>query len=133
MTETPAPVEARYARELAAGRLGFQRCRECGHAWLPPREACPSCLAAASDWEVSAGAGRLISWVVYHVAFDPSVADRVPYNVAIVELDEGPRLITNLVGGGTPSLDAPVRLVVDTDGEAAVPRFRLADATDTEA
>jgi uncharacterized OB-fold protein len=79
------------------------------------------------------GTGRLISWVVYHVAFDPSVADRLPYNVAVVELDEGPRLITNLVGGGTPSLDAPVRLVVDGDGETAVARFRLTDTADAEA
>jgi uncharacterized OB-fold protein len=132
MIETSSAVQALHASALSAGRLEFQRCRACGRAWLPPREACPSCLGAGWDWVAAAGSGRLISWVVYHVAFDAGVADRLPYNVAIVELDEGPRLITNLVGGGTPSLDAPVRLVVETDRENAV-QFRLTDATDTEA
>jgi uncharacterized OB-fold protein len=97
----------------------FQRCRACGRAWLPAREACPECLSPAWDREVSSGSGRLVSWVVYHTAFDPSVADRLPYNVAVVELDEGPRLITNLVGSGTPTIDAPVQMVTETGGGAA--------------
>jgi uncharacterized OB-fold protein len=121
------PVAAPYWEALAAGRHTFQRCTACGHAWLPPRHECPSCLQSAYDWEKASGRGRLVSWVVFHVAFDPAFAARLPYNVAIVELAEGPRLISNVVGIDDPetlAIDQPLELVIESEDGVAIPRYR---------
>lgn len=132
-TETvaaPAPerdaVNSPYWDSLAQGALSFQRCDACGHAWLPPRSECPACLGDSHHWEPSAGGARLVSWVVYHIAYHPAFKDRLPYNVAVVELDEGPRLISNVVGvhaGAALAIDQRLRLVIEDEGGTAVPRF----------
>lgn len=120
-------LESHYWQEMQHGRLVFARCRRCDNAWLPPRAECPSCLEADWVWEEASGRGKLISWVVYHVAYHPAFEDRLPYNVAIVELDEGPRLITNLtdIDITAPAAEAPVELAIEEDGGLALARFRL--------
>lgn len=119
---------APYWRALSEGRLDFQHCRSCGHGWLPGRHQCPACLSSDTAWKPASGKGRIVSWVVYHTAYAPHLAERVPYNVAVVELAEGPRLITNIVDQADASglsLDAPVELAIETDFGRALPRFRL--------
>lgn len=114
-----------YWDALREGRLLFQRCR-CGNAWLPARSECPACLAPEPAWEQASGHGTLVSWVVYHTAYHPAFASRVPYNVALVQLREGPRLLTNIVAPGDAlSGDAPVTLSVEREGDIALARFRL--------
>src|SRR4026207_2505271 len=93
----PTPLSQPYWDALKHGRLTFQRCRNCGHAWLPPRAECPECLASEPERATAAGKGRVISGVIYHHAYHETFKERLPYNVALVELDEGPRLITNIV------------------------------------
>ena len=120
-------VNAPYWDALADGRHVFQRCPACGNAWLPPRRECPRCLRDGAVWETASGAARLISWVVYHTAFHPAFKARLPYAVAVVELAEGPRLISNIAG--TDDLEAlavgqPLRLVIEREGDVAIPRFR---------
>ncbi|HYG27417.1 MAG TPA: OB-fold domain-containing protein, partial [Caulobacteraceae bacterium] len=129
MTDLPLPeitsLNARYWGALEGGELVFQACG-CGARWLPARPECPNCLAADGwSWSPSSGRGRLVSWVVYHAAYHPAFADRVPYNVAIVELEEGPRLITN-IEAANESLrpDMPVRLAVARENGFAIARFR---------
>lgn len=120
-------VSEPYWTGLAEGRLQFQRCAKCGHAWLPPRGECPSCLGDTWSWERASGHGRLISWVVYHIAYHEAFADRLPYNVAIVELTEGPRLITNIVNPtekGGLTADRPVELAIEREHGIALARFR---------
>jgi uncharacterized OB-fold protein len=120
----PNDVSAQYWRALDEGRLVFQRCAACTHAWLPARTECPRCLAPEPRWEAASGRGRLVSWVVYHHAYHPYFASRLPYNVAVVELAEGPRLTTNIVAGGTPlAIDMPVALVIEREAGVALPRF----------
>jgi uncharacterized OB-fold protein len=122
------PLNQVYWEALRAGHLDHQRCAACGKAWLPPREQCPGCLQESWVWETSKGRGRLISWVVYHVAPNPDFASKLPYNVALVELDEGPRLITNLVDlerGAPPRIEAPVELEIQEEGGLALARFRV--------
>jgi uncharacterized OB-fold protein len=124
-----SPDVAAHRVALAEGRLTFQRCGSCGNAWLPPRDHCPRCLAAEWSWEDSSGRARVISWVVYHRAYHPAFADRVPYNVVVAELDEGPRLISNVVGiegAEGLSIDAPLEAEFGTEGDVPVVRFRLA-------
>jgi len=100
-TSLPAPeitaVSKPYWDALQSGRLTFQQCRRCERSWLPPRGECPACLESDWAWREASGKARLISWVVYHRAFHPAFAGRLPYNVAVVELEEGPRMITNII------------------------------------
>lgn len=128
MTEVPLPVvtplNAPYWDGLAQGELRYQRCGRCANAWLPAREECPRCLADDVSWEASSGRGRTISWVVYHTAVHPSFAERLPYNVAIVELDEGPRLITNILAAEEQlAIEQPVVLRIEQESGVSIPRF----------
>jgi uncharacterized protein len=128
----PEPVITRatkpYWDELNNGRLTLQHCRHCGANWLPGREECPRCLEAEWEWRSASGQARLISWVVVHRAFHPAFADRVPYNVAIVELVEGPRLITNIVVDDAEALviDQPLAFVPAIENGHGIARFKPA-------
>jgi hypothetical protein len=127
-TEDRDPRNA-YWSSLEAGRLRFQRCSACENSWLPPRTECPRCWSAEWVWEDARGEGTVVSWVVFHTAFHEAFKERVPYNVAVVELAEGPRLVTNLVepldeAGGV--IDRRCTLVIERDHDRALPRFRLA-------
>lgn len=135
MSELPMPqVDDRsrpYWEGLAQGTLLYMHCRACGNNWLPARDACPACLARELEWRPSAGRGRIVSWVIYHVAYHDAFKDRLPYDVTLVQLDEGPRLLTNIVdsrGGAALRPDAPVVLAVQREGDIALARFRLAGA-----
>lgn len=124
----PSPELIRFRDSLSDGRLSFQRCNECDNGWLPPRDHCPRCLSPDFTWEDASGDARVVSWVVYHRAFHPAFAERVPYNVTVVELVEGPRLISNVVGINAADglgIDTPLALVVETEGDVPVARFRL--------
>jgi uncharacterized OB-fold protein len=125
----PSPQLAEQRAALADGRLTFQRCQQCDNAWLPPRDHCPRCLSAEYRWVQASGEARVISWVLYHRAFHPAFADRVPYNVVVAELAEGPRLISNVIGiEGAEGLeiDVPLQFTAQTEGDVPVARFTLA-------
>ena len=132
----PAPLPAPEIDELSQphwqgltqGELRFQRCQVCDHAWLPARELCSNCLSSDVRWQAGSGKARLVSWVTYHVAFNPAFKMRLPYVVAIVELAEGPRMLTNIVGASSEDefrIEAPLALAIEWEGEIAVARFRL--------
>lgn len=117
-----------YREGLSLGRLRYQHCRQCGHRWLSMAQACPRCLSTEHDWKDSAGRGHVVSWIVYHTAYDPSVEGRVPYDVTIVELDEGFRVISNIVngnGGKAISWHAKVVLAVELQDGQPIARFKL--------
>lgn len=123
----PTALSRPYWDALKEGRLLIQRCG-CGHAWLPARRHCPSCLKPDPGWEQASGRGTLVSWVIYHQAYHPAFQARLPYNVALVQLAEGPRLLTNVVDPNDAlSGDAPVELKIEWEGDVALARFRLAD------
>ena len=79
-------------------RLVLQRCRPCDRAIHYPREACPRCLGRDLEWRAASGRGVVHAFTVNHVAGNPAMEDRVPYVVALVDLDEGVRIMTNVVG-----------------------------------
>jgi uncharacterized OB-fold protein len=122
----PAPYDT-YRAGLDAGRLRFQRCRACGEAWLPPREDCPHCWSPEWEWVEAGGRATVVSWVVYHTAFDKRFSDRLPYNVAVVELDEGPRMITNLIDihADEDVIGRKAVLAFEEDLGRLLPRYRL--------
>ena len=122
----PTPLSQPYWDALKEGRLTFQRCRNCSHSWLPPRAECPECLAGEWDWTAAAGKGRVVSWVIYHHAYHEEFKERLPYNVALVELDEGPRLITNIVNPDAGiAVEKPVKLQIEDEHGVALARFAL--------
>ncbi|WP_181711247.1 Zn-ribbon domain-containing OB-fold protein [Roseovarius sp. TE539] len=120
------PQEAHVAA-LEEGRLTFQRCSDCGHAWLPARHECPACWSTNHDRQEASGRATVVSWVVFHVAFDPRFKDRVPYNVALVDLDEGPRMTTNIIEipEGEDIVGRRVALCFQEDMGRKLPRFEL--------
>ena len=121
--------EEHYWAGLTRGELRFQRCARDGHAWLPPRPRCPRCLGTEWAWEVASGRGTLVSWVVYHYAATPALAAKVPYDVALVRLAEGPGLISRLSGVRSwdeVRIDLPVELVIEQQDGRNLPAFRLA-------
>jgi uncharacterized OB-fold protein len=132
--ELPKPEPTDLSRPfwdaLRHGHVVFQRCG-CGHAFLPAGRHCPACLRPDPQWERASGKGRLLSWVVYHTAYHPAFESHLPYNVALVELAEGPRLLTNIVDPSDALVaEAPVELKVEWEGDTALARFRLVQLSD---
>lgn len=133
-TSRPLPVcgdeltEQFYAH-CARGELRIQRCDHCD-AWRHlPRYMCAQCGSPEWRWERASGNGRLFSWTVTHQPLHPAFVDAVPYVVAVVELDEGVRLVAALRGGrgGSLRLDLPVAVEFELLSETiALPCFRLA-------
>lgn len=79
-------------------RLVLQRCGSCaGSVWYP-RILCPACGAGDLEWRDADGRGTVYAVSVQHRAAHPGLADRVPYAVALVDLDDGVRMMTNVVG-----------------------------------
>lgn len=113
-----------YWDALDSGYLAYQRC-SCGHKWLPARRECPSCLKTGAEWVSASGRGRIVSWVVYRTAYHDAFKTRLPYVVAIVELEEGPRLISNYIGPRENlRIDLPVELVIERERGFALARFK---------
>jgi uncharacterized OB-fold protein len=99
----------------ARGVLRVQRCTDCTHLRWPPAPLCPACQSFDADWVEVDPAGTLISYCVYHRAFDKAFADLVPYAVGYVQLTAGPRLHGLLTGPlDGLAVDAPVAGVFET-------------------
>lgn len=114
--------------------LALQRCADCGAFRYPPSLHCPHCLSEAAAWTPVSGRGRVYSWIVMHQVYDAAFRSDVPYNVAVVELDEGPRLTTNIVGRANDAIriDMPVSVVYDdVSAELTLARFRPLDVAET--
>jgi uncharacterized OB-fold protein len=104
-------------------------CRDCGQAHLPPGPVCPHCFSERLDWRPASGRGRISTWTVVHKPWFAAFAADIPYNVVQVELEEGPRLTSNIVDAAGRRLEVgqAVRVVFDdVDDELTLPRFLLA-------
>ncbi|MEU9225979.1 OB-fold domain-containing protein [Streptomyces massasporeus] len=95
-----------YWDAAAEGRLLIRRCGDCGRAHHYPREFCPHCWSEDVTWETASGRATLYTWSVVHRNDLPPFSDRVPYVAAVVELAEGPRMMTEIVGEGESSAAA---------------------------
>lgn len=91
-------VNRPFWEACARGELRLQRCGSCGRLRYPAAIVCPECLSAEAEWQAVSGRGKVFSFVVFHRAYHPAWEGRVPYNVALIELDEGPILLSNVVG-----------------------------------
>lgn len=78
-------------------KLEIQRCKKCGKLRWPAAFLCPDCLSSETEMKEMSGDGTLYSYVTFQKAFHPSVQDKVPYTVGVVELEGGVRIISNIV------------------------------------
>lgn len=111
------------------GRLLIRRCRACTRTHHYPREFCPYCWSEDVDWERASGRATLYTWSVVHRNDLPPFGARVPYTAAVVDLVEGPRMMTEIVRCPEAGLSIGMALEVtfrQEDGEQAVPVFRPA-------
>lgn len=125
----PHPNEVSQPFWDAAKRheLQIQRCNACGIYIFYPREACSECLAADLIWIPVSGRGRLYSYTIAQAPTHPAFADDVPYVIAIIELEEGPHITTNLVGCPIEdvTIDMPVVAAFeDVSAEMTLVKFR---------
>ncbi|KUJ70048.1 hypothetical protein ACZ90_06715 [Streptomyces albus subsp. albus] len=119
----------RYWDAAAQRRLLLRRCTGCGRAHHYPRECCPYCWSEDVHWEPASGAATLYTWSVVYRNDLPPFGDRLPYTAAVVELAEGPRMMTELVDCAAETLRVGMRLSVDfrtrtADPPITVPVFR---------
>jgi uncharacterized OB-fold protein len=134
MSDTPKPLPRRdglngeFYAHCAKGELRFQRCTGCKTWRHMPRYSCAECGSREWSWEKSTGRGKLYSWTVSHRAFHPAYANDVPYAVAIVELEEGLRIVSQIVDAKPDSyrLDLPLDVVFEKVGDdVTMPKFRV--------
>jgi uncharacterized OB-fold protein len=104
---------------VSTGVLHLQRCRDCEEFRHPPRWYCPHCHAKSYDFVPVSGEGTIYSMVVNHSTVDRGWADEVPYTTAVVQLEEGPRVVGHLrdVEPGGATLGQAVQVVVEPRGE----------------
>lgn len=109
------------------GELRAQRCADCGHLRFPPAILCPKCLSERGEWQRLSGRGTIYTYIIVHRPQHPAFFADAPYNVAIVELEEGLRMHTNIVEGANEELHVgmPVEVVFEkVDDEVTLPKFR---------
>ena len=130
----PTPETQPYWDAAAAGELRIQRCADCGIAYFYPRPICPSCGSGNVEWFTASGRATLYSYVINHRPAPGFEAD-APYAIAVVQLAEGPRMMTNLVGvAPTPEaleLDMELRVAFEQRGELSLPVFTPVDSEES--
>ncbi|MCC7366190.1 MAG: OB-fold domain-containing protein [Dehalococcoidia bacterium] len=109
-----------------AGRLMMMKCSSCGTWRLPSRSHCDECLSDQYTWEQASGRGVIRTFGVMHQKYHPGFFPELPYNVTIVELEEGPRVVTNIVGAPNSELRVGLPVVVQFEkhADSAIPKFR---------
>jgi uncharacterized OB-fold protein len=129
----PAPAADNETRAFwegaARGELVLQRCTRCGHVQHRPRAMCIACFDTGIEHFVASGRGTVYTFTVTHQNQAPGFREAVPYVMAYVELAEGPRLLTNVVGCAPAEVRIGLPVQVEfakTDGEFPVPVFRPA-------
>ena len=139
---TMAPQQQGYAKPLPAideenkpfwdyakkHELRMQKCPECGKIYYPPSSLCPHCQSwEKSEWVKLSGKGQVYSFIVARRATNPAFAKEVPYVVAIIETEEGGRLISNVIGVKPEDMRVgmPVEVVFDdVTEEVTLPKFK---------
>ena len=113
----PAPDDASEPFWSACARheLVLQRCAACTTLRHPPRPTCPTCTSFEVEWVPASGRGRVWSWVIAHPPVLPAFAERAPYNVVVIELEEGVRMIGNLLDVANEDIVEGMDVVVAWD------------------
>jgi hypothetical protein len=123
----PTPETRPFWDGARAHKLMLPWCRSCGEPHFYPRAICPSCLSSELEWREAGGNGKLHTYVINH---KPAKGFTAPYVIAVVELEEGPRMLSNVLTDGPPEpdtlrIDMPLTVVFDdVTPTITLPRFR---------
>ena len=115
---------------LQDGKFLLRHCNACGRDHYYPRPFCPTCWSDDLSWKEASGRAKIYTYSVVHVNDLPPFNERVPYVAAIVELEEGPRVMTNIEGLPFDELQADLPVVVEykaISDDVTIPVFRRAD------
>jgi uncharacterized OB-fold protein len=122
-TETAAYWEA-----ARAGKLVIQRCRACNHRQFYPRAFCTCCLSDEIEWIEASGRGTIYTFTVCRIAASPAFEARLPLPVAMIDLDEGVRMLANIVDADIDRIAVGSRVAVcfeRVDETCTLPQFKL--------
>ena len=119
----PDAVTTAFWEGIAEGVLRLQRCRSCRRYVFYPRAVCPHCAGGELDWVEASGSGAVHSFTIVHRA-PAEYRDDVPYVVALVDLDEGVRMMTRLVDVEPAAVVVGMPVEVAIQGEPRLPYFR---------
>ena len=129
----PNPQEADTAAFWAGtreGELRYQRCDDCDTVVFYPRHHCTNCLGQSLSWHLSKGEGTVYTYSVIRQSYHPFFRSKVPFAVAWIDLDEGPRILSNLTGVEDPATEVSIGQRVHVDWEEhedlSIPLFRPA-------
>ena len=121
-----------YWEGCKAGELKLQRCSDCGEHQFYPRNICAHCTSRNLAWITASGVGKIASFTVVRRAI--SKAYDAPYIVALVDLEEGVRMMSNVVDADPEQVSVGDPVTVDFENwsdEVRLPVFRLANSGDT--
>jgi uncharacterized OB-fold protein len=124
LMEGPAGEFYQYCKNQ---ELRFQRCTRCGTWRHVPRDMCAQCGSWKWEWAKSSGRGKLFTWTVVALPMHPAFKDEVPYAVCLIEMEEGPRIVSRIVDVAPHDLrmDMPVEVFFDAvTPEVTLPKFR---------
>ena len=134
----PIPIPDNASQPFWEGarnhKLLLQRCRDCGLHLFFPQSYCRTCLSENIEWFEASGKGRIHSFTVVHRPPNHTFEEDVPYVVAIIKLDEGPRMMSNIVEVQPERVhvDMPVEVTFDDiSSTVSLPKFRPTGRTDT--
>jgi len=122
-----SPDMAPFFEAARRHELVVQRCAGCGALRFPARPICSRCLGREAIWVPASGRGTVFSFAVMHQASHPGFAADVPYAVVVIELEEGPRVLSNLIGCavGDIHIGLPVEVAFEElTPEVTLPKFR---------
>jgi uncharacterized protein len=127
----PLPAVTPEMREFfdgaREGRLMVQKCDSCGTMRFPAHDMCSKCNSTASRWVPVSGRGEIFSFNIMHQVYHPGFAGQVPYAVVVVELEEGCKFVSNLLGVKPHDIKCgmPVEVVFEKlSDEVSMPKFR---------
>lgn len=125
----PIPTEQTkpFWEATKRGVLLLQNCCDCGAYRFPPNSLCTECGSTSFDWKSVSGRGKIYSYVVFHRAYHPAFEKDLPYAVACIELNEGPRLMSRVVGISPEQIRCDMLVEVAFEkitDEISMPTFR---------
>ena len=133
VVQKPVPVPDEATGPFFAGgatnSLMIRHCFDCDAFIQPGARICPMCLGEDLDWRTASGKATLHTFGIMHQRYHPGFEPEIPYNIAVVELEEGPRLFTNVVGCPNGDLKVGMKLAATFEQVSEgvyLPKFRPA-------
>jgi len=111
-----------------AHQLRFQKCSVCGYVRWPASILCPQCHSFDTQWIVASGQGKVYTFVVFHHVYHTAFEDEIPYVTAVIKLEEGPHLLSNIIDCDPNEVDCDIPVQVkweDVSEGFSIPKFKL--------